>query len=294
MAIPRNPKNDRKDTDASSPPLGQMVEKVVKQAALISLMITILFPLYFMFSNAFKERLEFMGSPLSLPHNPTIQSFTNVLQHPNLLKWVYNSIFLTGVSVLLTTGIAILAAYALANMQFRGRDAFFNLMTPLMVIPPIVMVIPMFVLFQRMGLVNNLWGVTLIYTGLMLPLTVFLLRNFFITIPKEIQEAARIDGANDFQLLMMIHIPLLRPALMTSMIVNAVWAWNELLIALVFLQTEELRPLIVGISISLQKRFTLDVPALMAGLVIATIPMFLLYAIGQRALVRGLVAGFSR
>ena len=294
MAIPRDPEIKKTDANASSPPFGQMVEKVVKQAALISLMITILFPLYFMFSNAFKERLEFIGSPLTLPQSPTFQSFTNVLQHPNLLKWVYNSTFLTGVSVLLTTGIAILAAYALANMQFRGRDAFFNLMTPLMVIPPIVMVIPMFVLFQRIGLVNNLWGVALIYTGLMLPLTVFLLRNFFITIPREIQEAARMDGANDFQLLTMIHLPLLRPALMTSMIVNAVWAWNELLIALVFLQTEELRPLIVGISLSLQKRFTLDVPALMAGLVIATIPMFLLYAIGQRTLVRGLVAGFSR
>ena len=92
----------------------------------------------------------------------------------------------------------------------------------------------------------------------------------------------------------MIYLPLSRPALVTSMIVNAVWVWNELLIALVFLQTEELRTLIVGISTSLQKRFTLDVPALMAGLAIATIPMIVLYILGQRALVRGLVAGFEK
>jgi len=85
-----------------------------------------------------------------------------------------------------------------------------------------------------------------------------------------------------------------RPALVTSIIVNAVWVWNELLIALVFLQTEELRTLIVGITTSLQKRFTLDVPSLMAGLTVATIPMIILYIIGQNALVRGLVAGHEK
>jgi ABC-type glycerol-3-phosphate transport system permease component len=89
-------------------------------------------------------------------------------------------------------------------------------------------------------------------------------------------------------------LPLSRPALITSIIVNAVWVWNELLIALVFLQTEELRTLIVGITTSLQKRFTLDVPSLMAGLTVATLPMIILYIIGQNALVRGLVAGYEK
>ena len=163
-----------------------------------------------------------------------------------------------------------------------------------MVIPPIVMVIPMFVLFRRLHLVNNLGGPLIIYAGLMLPFTIYLLRNFFITIPKEIQDAAMIDGCTDFQVLTKIYLPLSKPAIVTSIIVNAVWVWNELLIALVFLQSEELRTLIVGITTSLQKRFTLDVPALMAGLAVATIPMILLYIIGQNALVRGLVAGHDK
>jgi len=179
-------------------------------------------------------------------------------------------------------------------MVFRGRNTLFNLITPLMVIPPIVMIIPLFVLFQHYGLVNNLWGTILIYSGLMLPFTIFMLRSFVVTIPHEILEAAQIDGANEFQLMVLILLPLLQPALITSMIVNAVWVWNELLIALVFLQEGELRTLIVGISTGLQKRFSLDVPALMAGLAIATIPMILLYVIGQNALVRGLTAGFER
>jgi ABC-type glycerol-3-phosphate transport system permease component len=201
---------------------------------------------------------------------------------------------LTAASVGITTLIAILAAYAFAHMRFPGRDFLFNLITPLMVIPPIVMIIPLFVAFRPINLVNNLMGPIIIFSGLMLPFTIYLLRNFFITIPKEIQEAALIDGANSFQLLTQVNLPLSRPAIVTSVIVNAVWVWNELLIALVFLQTEELRTLIVGISASLQKRFTLDVPALMAGLAIATVPMIVLYILGQRALVRGLVAGFEK
>jgi ABC-type glycerol-3-phosphate transport system permease component len=266
----------------------------LKQLALILLSILTLFPLYFMVTNSLKERDEFFNNLLGLPQNPILGNFTNILQHPNLGRWFANSILLTTGSVLLCTVIAVLAAYAFAQMSFPGRNTLFNLITPLMVIPPIVMVIPMFVLFRQLRLVNNPGGPLLIYAGLMLPFTIYLLRNFFITIPKEIQDAALIDGCSGFQVLTKIYLPLSKPALVTSIIVNAVWVWNELLIALVFLQTEELRTLIVGITTSLQKRFTLDVPSLMAGLTVATIPIIILYIIGQNALVRGLVAGYDK
>ncbi|HSQ25769.1 MAG TPA: carbohydrate ABC transporter permease [Anaerolineales bacterium] len=269
-------------------------EAVVKQFALLLLSLMTLFPLYFMFTNALKIQDEFFDNLLGLPQNLIFDNFTKILQHEFIGRWFANSIVLTAGSVLITTVIAILAAYAFALMKFPGRDTLFNLITPLMVIPPIVMVIPMFVLFRRMHLVNNLGGPLVIYAGLMLPFTIYLLRNFFITIPNEIQDAALIDGCTDFQVLTKIYLPLSKPAIVTSVIVNAVWVWNELLIALVFLQSEELRTLIVGITTSLQKRFTLDVPALMAGLAVATIPMILLYIIGQNALVRGLVAGHDK
>ena len=269
-------------------------EGAIKQAAMILLVAVILFPLFFIFNNALKTRDQYLTNQLTLATSPTWENFTRVFQYPRLLNWFGNSVLLTGVSVILCTTIAILAAYAFANLQFPGRDTLFNLITPLMAIPPIVMLIPMFVLFQKMGLINNPGGPIIIYTGLMLPFTIFLLRNFFITIPKEIREAALLDGCSSFQLVTRIILPLSRPALVTSMIVNAVWAWNELLIALVFLQTEEQRTLVVGIAASLQKRFNLDVPSLMAGLAVATVPMIILYIVGQNALVRGLVAGFEK
>ncbi len=266
----------------------------VKQAGMLFLMLLILYPLVFILINALKTRDEYLGNQGALPIHPTLDNFLKVIQYPHLLDWFAHSLILTGVSVGVCTAIAIMAAYAFANMHFPGRDTLFNLITPLMVIPPIVMIIPMFVLFQKIGLINRLGGPIIIYAGLMLPFTIYLLRNFFITIPKEIQEAAVIDGCTSFQVLLMIDLPLSRPALVTSIIVNAVWVWNELLIALVFLQNEELRTLIVGIAASLQKRFNLDVPSLMAGLAVTTIPMILLYFFGQRALVRGLVAGFEK
>jgi len=293
-SIPKNMAQTGSQSNLNVDKLKQIPEKAVKQAMLISLAIGVLFPLYFMFSSAFKNRLDFNRNQLAPPTTLNFDNFLNVLQHPNLLNWFRNSLILTGFSVLATTAISLLAAYAFGTMRFRGRNTLFNLITPLMVIPPIVMIIPLFVLFQHYGLVNNLLGTILIYSGLMLPFTIFLLRSFVVTIPHEIMEAARIDGANEFQLLVLVLLPLLQPALITSMIVNAVWVWNELLIALVFLQDGELRTLIVGISTGLQKRFSLDVPALMAGLAIATIPMILLYVIGQNALVRGLTAGFER
>ncbi len=267
---------------------------MVKQFALISLSLLTLFPLYFMATNSFKIQDEFFKNLLGLPKNPVFDNYINILQNPNMVRWFTNSIILTVGSVLLCTLIAILAAYAFAQMRFPGRDTLFNLITPLMVIPPIVMVIPMVVLFRQFHLVNKLGGPLIIYAGLMLPFTIYLLRNFFVTVPKEIKDAALIDGCTGFQVLTKIYLPLSRPALVTSIIVNAVWVWNELLIALVFLQTEELRTLTVGITTSLQKRFSLDVPALMAGLAVATIPMIILYIVGQNALVRGLVAGSEK
>ena len=269
-------------------------EGAIKHAVMILLMAVILFPLFFIFNNALKTRDLYLANQLTLATSPTWENYAKVFQYPRLLSWFGNSLILTAVSVGLCTLIAILAAYAFANLQFPGRDTLFNLITPLMVIPPIVMLIPMFVLFQRLRLINNLAGPIIIYTGLMLPFTIFLLRNFFITIPREIREAALLDGCSSFQMVTKIIMPLSRPALVTSMIVNAVWVWNELLIALVFLQTEEQRTLIVGIAASLQKRFNLDVPSLMAGLAIATVPMIILYIVGQNALVRGLTAGFEK
>jgi ABC-type glycerol-3-phosphate transport system permease component len=262
---------------------------VLKQVTMWIVLLVTLFPLYFMISSALKTRTQFIENPLGLPPLD-LTNFLEAFRGKPIAMWALNSTIVTGLSVIMVTILATLAAYAFSRMQFRGRDLLFNLIVPLMVIPPVVMLIPLFASMAAVHLINTYWSVVIIYTGLLLPFTVYLLRNFMIKIPIEITDAALIDGCNEFQTLVYILIPLTRPALITSIVVNTLWVWNELLVSLVFLQTEEMRTLMVGI-ITFKERFTLNVPVIMAGLAIATIPMLVIYLVGQQYFSRGLVTG---
>jgi ABC-type glycerol-3-phosphate transport system permease component len=159
-----------------------------------------------------------------------------------------------------------------------------------MVVPPVVMVVPLFVSMVRWNLVNSYQGTILIYTGLLLPFSIYLMTNFFRAVPREIIEAARMDGCSRFGVFRRIMMPLSAPAVITLIVVNALWVWNELLIALVFMQQDDLKTLMVGIA-SLRSRNYVDIPATMAGLLIATIPIIVLYMFGQRYFIRGLTTG---
>jgi raffinose/stachyose/melibiose transport system permease protein len=139
-------------------------------------------------------------------------------------------------------------------------------------------------------LINTYQGAIIIYVGLLLPISVYLLTNFFQTIPNEIVDAARIDGSSTFGIFWSIMMPLSAPAVLTLVVVNAMWVWNELLIALIFLQRDELKTLMVGIA-TMRSRNYIDIPATMAGLLVATIPILILYMVGQRYFIRGLVSG---
>jgi ABC-type glycerol-3-phosphate transport system permease component len=175
-------------------------------------------------------------------------------------------------------------------MRWRPGPFVLSLLIALMVVPPIVLVIPLFQLVVDLGQVSTYRSVIAIYTGILLPFSTFLLVSFFRTTPRELLEAARIDGAGHWRIWRSIVLPLAIPALVTVATVQALWVWNEVLIAVVFLQSEELRTLMVGITL-FQSRFTLNIPLVMAGMVWATIPMVALYLLGQRFFIRGLTAG---
>ncbi len=175
-------------------------------------------------------------------------------------------------------------------MNFPGKKTLFNLILSLMVVPPVVMLVPLFVSWVRWGMINTYHGTILIYTGLLLPFSIYLMTNFFRAVPREIIEAARIDGCSSFGIFRRIMMPLSAPALITLIVVNALWVWNELLIALVFMQKDDLKTLMVGIS-TMRSRNYLDIPVTMAGLLIATIPIVVVYMFGQRYFIRGLTGG---
>ena len=254
------------------------------QIIMILTSVMIIFPLYFMTINSFKTREQYLVDPVGLPNPFTLQNYVDAFAGKDFLLWFANSLILSLGAVALTMIVGLFAGYAFAKMKFRGRDALFSLIIPLMSVPPVAMLIPLFRTVVKLGMVNTLGSVIFIYS------TIFFFRQYLSGLPRELLEAARIDGCSRFRSLFSIVLPLSVPAIITSGLVNLVWAWNELMVALVFLQKEHLRTLIVGTTI-FKSRYSVNVPVIMAGLVVVTLPMIIVYIFGQKKLVQGLMSG---
>lgn len=201
-----------------------------------------------------------------------------------------NSMILTVASVLICGYLGTMAAFAVGKFEFKGRKLISLLILPLMSIPSVVLLIPLFVLFSKLGLTNSFLPTILIYVGLILPFTINILSSFMTSISNSLLEAAMIDGCGFFKMFNSIVLPLIVPGFSAASIVNGMWIWNELLIAFVFLQDESKRTLIIGLT-SLQGLFNLDVPLLMAGAAITSLPIILLYLLSQKWFIRGLTTG---
>lgn len=269
---------------------GRTSTAVLRQAVLIVAAVLALYPLFFMVTTALKGREQYLDDKLGLPWPLAWGNFEEALRGGDFFRWFANSAIFTVSSVALSTIIAALAAFAIARMRFRGRDALLAVNVALLVVPPVVMLIPLFVLFTQLELVSTYRGVILIYAGLITPFSVYLLTSFFRALPRELFESAVIDGASHLRILWKIIVPLSVPALITLVLVNSLFVWNELLIALVFLPSDELKTLMAGLTV-FRSRFNLDVPVTMAGMLLSSLLMVLLYLFGQRFFIRGLTAG---
>jgi raffinose/stachyose/melibiose transport system permease protein len=263
---------------------------IPKHGLLLVFVLVTLVPIYFMVVNSFKSQAEYLTNPYGLPSDPTLGTIGDAFRGGDLLRWLGNSALFSVASVTLSTIVAALAAYPISLLRWRPGPWLLGILVALMVVPPIVLVIPLFKMMVDLGQLNSYHSVIIVYTGILLPFSTFLLASFFRTTPRDFLEAARLDGAGHVRIWWSIVLPLALPAVVTVAIVQALWVWNEVLIAVVFLQSEQLRTLMVGLTI-FQGRYDLNVPLVMAGMVWATVPMLLLYLVGQRFFVRGLTAG---
>ncbi len=261
-----------------------------KQLPLIIIALAILFPAYFMVITPFKTQAEYAISKLGVPMSLYLGSFDTALRGGRFFLWTGNSVILAVGSIVVSSVVSALAAFAFARMDFKGRTAMLTVVTALMVVPPVVMLIPIFVLYAQLKLTSTYAAAIIVYAGLVTPFAVYMLTNFFKTIPHEIVESALIDGASAFDILFRIILPLSAPAFVTMIVVNALWVWNDLLIALILLPSDDLRTLMVGITL-FGGRFSNDVPVAVAGMLMAALPMFILYVVGQRYFMHGMVAG---
>ena len=274
----------------NAPALRVKPDHVLKHSILIVATIVALAPTAFMILTSLKGQEEYTFNKAGWPQAFVLDHFHSVLFESDFIGWMGNSIILAGGAVALSTIVSCLGAYAIARMQFAGRSLLFSVGTSLMAIPPVVMIVPLFVLYTQLKLISTYEGAILIYAGLITPFSVYLLTSFFRTLPRELFESARIDGAGDFLILRKIVIPLSLPALLTLVVVNALYVWNDLLIAIIFLQDDSKRTLMAGISV-FQGRYGDQIPLTMAGMAFASAPMVILYITFQKHYIQGLMAG---
>jgi len=260
---------------------------------LLVITVTALAPLTFMLLTSLRTGDDWSTNPGGLPRAWTLDNYGRAFTEIPALRWALNSLAVSAASVLVSTAIAALAAYALVFGRFRGRSTLLAANIGLIMVPPVVLLLPMFVVMLNLRLIDHLASVIVFYSCLLVPFATFFLTNFFRTVPMELIEAATIDGAGPLRTLRSVVLPLAAPALVTVAVVNAIWAWNELLIALVFLQDENQRTLMSGLSL-LQGRYATDQPLVLAVATLSIVPVVAFYLASQRAFVRGLTAGMGR
>jgi ABC-type glycerol-3-phosphate transport system permease component len=273
--------------------IGRVLGRVARHAFLLLVCLASVYPIWFTLQTALKTKERYTLDPVGLPARPTLDNFAATLHDLPVPRWTLNSVLVTVSAVALSTLIAMLASYAIVFGRFLGRDLLLKANLALMVVPPVTLLLPMFVLMVDVRLINTLPSVIVFYTGLLIPFSVFFLVNFFRTIPQELIEAATIDGASPLATLRRVVVPLFAAATFTLVVVNAIFVWNELLIALVFLQDESQRTLMAGLTL-FQGRYATNEPLVLAGAFVSLLPVVLLYLSGQRYFVRGITAGIGK
>ncbi|MEN3360037.1 MAG: raffinose/stachyose/melibiose transport system permease protein [Mycobacteriales bacterium] len=264
-----------------------------RQVLLAAIAVICLEPVVFVLMTSLKSPDEYAVNRAGWPARPTLANYVEALADLPTLRWALNSAVVTSGSVLMSLVLAAPAAYAITFGEFHGRSLLLGANVGLIMVPPVALVLPVFVVMVNLGLINNLLSLVILYSCLLVPFSVFFLCNFFRTIPPELAEAGAIDGAGPVQLLWRVVLPLSRPAMLTLAVVNAIWAWNELLIALVFIQNESRRTLMAGLSL-LQGRYSTNQPLVLAVASLSMLPVALFYLFSQRSFVRGLTAGIGR
>jgi N,N'-diacetylchitobiose transport system permease protein len=255
-----------------------------------------LFPIFYMVSTAFKPANEIYSlTPHPIPLHPTLSNFRTVINGSvvGVPYWTFlrNSLVVTLSAVVLSTLIAMLAAIAIARFRFRLRTTYLIMLLIVQMLPQQALVIALFLNYRSWGLLDNLVGLILVYTAFALPVTIWMLRNFVAAVPREMEEAAAIDGASPVKVFWRIMLPLVAPGLVATSVFAFIFAYNEFVFALSFLLTDTghyTLPIYVQYFYS---RTGADWGAIMASSTLFTIPVLAFFFLIQRRLAAGLVAG---
>jgi multiple sugar transport system permease protein len=272
------------------PPRLSPFQKVVTYGLLGLLALIILFPIYYMVLISLKLPKDIYRTPSLLPLGATLKNYIDLVTTQSFLVSVRNSLIVAGAATIVSVFISCLAAYSLVRLKYRYRTWIGRLILLSYLTPASLLFIPLSVIIARLGLGNTLHGLILIYLTFAAPLSTWLLMGFFRGIPADLEEQAMVDGARRLQALFRIVLPLSAPGLVAVSVFTFTGAWNELLLALIFTTSPDIRT----VPVALQYLITGDVfrwGLIMAGAVTAAVPVMVLYYLAQRFMVQGLAAG---
>ncbi len=262
--------------------------KVFAVVILILMTLFFLFPLYWIITGSFKELVEITAKePTWFPQNPTWENYAELFEHP-ALRWLFNIVFISAAAMFLTCVTASLAGYALGKKRFIGRGVLFTIIICAMALPKQVIVIPLLQEMTFLHMNDNIWAVILPTVGW--PFGVFLMKQFSETIPGEILEAARVDGAGELRTFATVVLPMIKPGIGALAIFTFVNTWNDYFLQLVMLNSEENWTLPLGIA-RLQGEMSTDFGLLMAGAALASIPIIVVFIAFQKYFTQGIAMG---
>lgn len=263
---------------------------VIRHTLLIIVFLISMGPLFLLFMNSFKPSEEFNTSPFGLPSRITFENIISAWTEGNYAGAYMNSAFIGIIVIIVICVAGGMCAYPLAKMKFKGSTAVMGALLLTMSVPMGLFLVPLFFLWQRFGLMDSFLGLIIIYSGIWLPFHIFLLRSFFVGIPKEISECAKVDGCNEIQVLAKIILPISKPAFLTVALLVGLWTWNEFFFANAFIQSDEFKPVSTK-YLTFAGAYSFDWSKVMAAGLIAVLPVLIAYLFLQRRFIEGITSG---
>ena len=265
-------------------------------ASLIFAAIIFLAPPFYMLLTSFKTNAEIADNSLNpwLIRSPTFEHYAAILGNPIFIRFFINSVIVTGCVVVLTMVISVLAAFALARMRFWGSQVLATGVFLTYLVPDTLLFIPLYQIVGGLGLLNSVWGLVLVYPTLTVPFCTWIMIGYFASIPKELDEAALIDGANWMQMLMKIFVPVAMPGIIAATIFAFTVSWAAFVYPTAFVTTAEEMPLTIGVVSQLVRGDTFAWGQIMAGALMAALPPVIIYAFLMDYYIAGLTAGATK
>lgn len=269
-------------------PVGKIFLKWFLRIFMLLCLLLVAFPVVWLAISSFKNQLEFMSDPMAMPEVWRFSNYITAWKEMNLSQYFVNSLLLVVGTALLYFVMLSTTSYILAKYRFRLKGAMRMCYFVAMMIPAVLMLTPMYYLFDSIGWTDNLIALMVIYAVISLPASIFMVSGFMAQINDAFLEAARLDGASEFQIFSKIVLPMVRPVLFFSVIGNIMGTWNEYTIALTFISSPEKYP--VSIGLHFMENSVGDKGVVFAGLVIALIPVLVLYGLFQKQIQEGVSA----